>query len=194
MKQGAHDQVLLLDWVFRGGHVKSFGTAIDGGAHHGTWALRLSERFKFVHAFEPDPENYAALMRACVSNGRVIVRRMALIDKPCTVRVVAPKHKELKTRSRQVVVSEAGDVKATNIDSMGLTDCGLIKLDLEGCEFPAVQGARKTIERCRPVLIVELDKHGERFGHSDDDLVRLVQGLGYRLIHRSHPDAVFVPV
>jgi Methyltransferase FkbM domain len=34
---------------------------------------------------------------------------------------------------------------------------GIIQLDVEGSESAAIQGARKTIERCAPVLILERD-------------------------------------
>ena len=44
------------------------------------------------------------------------------------------------------------------IDSLELKNVDLIKIDIEGCEKMAIWGAKKTIERCRPVVIYEFKK------------------------------------
>ena len=46
-------------------------------------------------------------------------------------------------------------VAAMRIDSLNLTRLDFIKMDVVGHEIPAVCGARETIERCRPAMIVE---------------------------------------
>ena len=43
-----------------------------------------------------------------------------------------------------------------------LRDIGLIKIDVEGFELHALQGAEPTIDRCRPVLYVENDRPENR--------------------------------
>ena len=48
------------------------------------------------------------------------------------------------------------------IDSLELIFCDFILLDVEGMERAALQGARKLIERCRPLLYVEIDKEDKR--------------------------------
>ncbi len=51
-------------------------------------------------------------------------------------------------------------VQKIALDNLGLARCDLIKLDVEGMEFEALEGARDTIERCRPVLLIEQIKAG----------------------------------
>jgi FkbM family methyltransferase len=52
-----------------------------------------------------------------------------------------------------------------------------IKIDVEGGEFGVLQGAARTLERCRPVLMIE------RF-YGDDRVDELLQRSGYReMVH-----------
>jgi hypothetical protein len=59
------------------------------------------------------------------------------------------------------------------IDGLGLQRLDLLKLDLEGMEAEALDGARETIERCKPVLFIEVIK-------SDKDAIsEALRGAGY---------------
>lgn len=76
------------------------------------------------------------------------------------------------------------------IDSLGLSRCDLIKLDVEGMEDEALAGATQTIWRCKPILFVETVK-------SDKELISAaLRNEGYRVmpngmnilaIHESDP-------
>ena len=60
--------------------------------------------------------------------------------------------------TRRQAPTSAGTVRGISIDSLALTDVDLIKLDVEGHEMPALQGARETIMRHRPIVVIE-EKH-----------------------------------
>ena len=62
------------------------------------------------------------------------------------------------------------------IDSLELLDCQFIKLDVEGMETEALQGAAATIGRFRPILYVENDRQAR-----SAELIGLLQRYGYRL-------------
>jgi FkbM family methyltransferase len=49
-------------------------------------------------------------------------------------------------------------VPTVSIDSANLERCDLIKMDIEGMELEALEGARHTIERHKPLLFVECIK------------------------------------
>lgn len=81
------------------------------------------------------------------------------------------------------------------IDSLALQRLDLVKLDIEGMEIEALEGARETLARCKPQLIVEALK-------SDESQLRaFLAGLGYRVfplgisllaVHESDPTAAKV--
>ena len=61
-----------------------------------------------------------------------------------------------------------------------IADVGLIKIDTDGYEYNVVIGSRKTIERFKPILIVEFSKYNlKKYGYNVKDLVRLLSKMGY---------------
>lgn len=178
-KVRAEDQIHTLYEAFK--HVTRWGSAVDGGANNGQWALAMSERFSRVHAFEPMPG-------LCPHIPGVWVHEAALMDRCGRVGLVMP-HKRTSDRSRHVVAD--GNTPAVSVDSLELTDCGLIKIDVEGAELLALRGAVETIERDHPVLIVEVDRHCQRFGYEPADLLEWIKARGYREVYSSQPDVVF---
>ncbi len=171
------------------------GIAIDAGAHVGSWTVLMEGYFDMVHAFEPCEESFSML----IENIRniynleklpsVIAYRMALMDKCCKVRVHPPKPSRKTLTARQV--SYGGDVEAVSIDSLDLTGCDLIKLDLEGAELLALQGALKTIRKYKPYLIIEFNALGGRFGHTDAAIYSFVKTLGYDQVWKDGVDRGF---
>jgi FkbM family methyltransferase len=77
-------------------------------------------------------------------------------------------------------------VPVVTIDSLRLTACRLLKLDIEGMEFEALQGACDTIRRLRPALYVE----NERDDRSPA-LITLLLSHSYRLYW--HAPFLFTP-
>jgi hypothetical protein len=71
------------------------------------------------------------------------------------------------------------------IDSLNLDACDLIQLDVEGYEQFAIQGARRTIEAHRPVIIAE------RFDGPDH--IAFMDGFGYALTDTSFMDSIYTP-
>lgn len=49
-------------------------------------------------------------------------------------------------------------IKTICIDDLNLSDVRLLKIDVEGMEDKVIEGARQTIERCRPLLFIETFK------------------------------------
>jgi len=76
---------------------------------------------------------------------------------------------------------------------IGISKVDVMKLDIEGGEWYALQGAQQTLERFRPILFFELEtEHCRNAGYEAEDFLRWLVQLGYRL-ERIHKDKT-VPI
>ncbi len=70
--------------------------------------------------------------------------------------------------------NEGTPVDIVTIDSLRLDRCDFIKLDIEGMEKDALEGARETIERYHPTMTLECDRKD-----TGPALIEYVRSLGY---------------
>ncbi|HLF41491.1 MAG TPA: FkbM family methyltransferase, partial [Acidimicrobiia bacterium] len=148
------------------------GVAVDGGAHVGVLTVLLSglcQRGR-VYAFEPAPETHAYLVRNLEANGvtNAQAEQAALFDRDGVVAFGfnAP----YPAGSHVTDDGEGTSVPSVRLDSWaaaaGLRRLDLLKLDLEGAEVAALDGAEETIRRLRPLAVVECNPFAlRRFGH-----------------------------
>jgi FkbM family methyltransferase len=173
--------------------------AIDCGANIGVhtleWARSMSG-WGSVIAIEAQERIFYALagniaLNNCF-NARAIFGAVAATDG--TMRVPTPNYLapgsfgslELKQTKTNEFIGQAidyNDDKLTEIrmlalDSLGLARLDLIKIDVEGMELDVLEGARQTIGRCLPIIVIE------RLKTNHDALVTALNAHGYRLLHR----------
>lgn len=65
-------------------------------------------------------------------------------------------------------------VRVTPLDALDLATLDFLKIDVEGWETQVLQGARQTIQRCRPIIYVENDRADQQAV-----LIDLLAELGY---------------
>jgi FkbM family methyltransferase len=139
------------------------GTAIDVGANQGVFAYALSAIADRVVAFEPNPD-YASFARKML-RGRAEVHAVALSDKAGRATLHVPLADDgtvlhlagnLKHTHSQFKHEQRYDVDVRTLDEFGFQDVRFIKVDVEGSEREVLAGARATIARDRPVLLLEL--------------------------------------
>ena len=136
---------------------------LDIGANVGHYALRMSALVGGhgrVIAFEPVPETFAILAAnaSLFPHANVSLLNVAISDGTGTAGMQIPRFSEGLVnyyQARLTSESAALCVMALAIDALMLPKVRLVKIDVEGHEFPALSGMRQLLERDHPVLIVE---------------------------------------
>lgn len=127
---------------------------VDGGAHVGLWTLPLARAFEYVMAFEPLPVNAECLEANVCTEENVTVRRQALADIEGDGLLQGSPSKTIGW-SLFRAGSACTSVAKITLDSLNIQDVDLIKLDVEGFEYEALVGAKRTIKRYRPIIVIE---------------------------------------
>lgn len=143
-------------------------TIIDCGAFIGDTAFIFN---KYLHpakilALEPDPFNYQKLKKNIILNElkNIIPLQKAVgvsggetfINLPGT----AGAHLSASAKSEIKVKTDTID---SFVKKLRLTNIKLIKIDIEGLELTAIRGAKETIKKYKPALIVALYHRGQDF-------------------------------
>lgn len=152
------------------------GTALDIGACFGTHSAWFSAVCGMrVIAFEPNSDTYQCLI-STVDRNNLDVKPIwaAAGNRAGAVDIRAPRvpHNVGSTPVR-LKPRGADGIPMMTIDSMGLEDVGLIKIDVEGFEVRVLQGAIETIKRCQPLIYVEAGRN------SLLGVDRILMGLAY---------------
>jgi FkbM family methyltransferase len=154
---GEHELCALDKFVPRG------GTAIDVGANDGVFAFAFSGLVDRVEAFEPNPD-YALFARRMLGS-RAHVHEVALANRTGAAEFIVPVSEDgtvlhLGGSLRQSSEAQSKvlrfDVAVRTLDSYAFEEVRVLKIDVEGSEMEVLEGARETIQRYRPPLIVEL--------------------------------------
>ena len=174
--------------------VKNHRVAVDVGAHCGSWTVALSERFEKVHAFEPFEKNFKYLHKNAGHLQNVTLYRAALGCANFYASMVDGRENSGQSHITGVFDSPSLDasVSVSPLDDYGLTRVDLLKIDAEGYELPVLQGARDTILKCSPVILVELNGLAARYGLTDEGVKSYLSGLGYVLFGSQNKDHVYV--
>jgi len=130
--------------------VKEKRVCVQAGGNVGVYPLALAKVFGLVLTFEPDEENYECLTQN-VRLPYVHVFNAALGSEVGTCGVL--RIDTDNCGSHKTLPGTAVPVKT--IDGLALTACDLIWLDIEGAEADAINGARATIEKFSPIIVLE---------------------------------------
>jgi FkbM family methyltransferase len=138
------------------GHV-----SIDIGAHYGVYTYVLSKLSRQVEAFEPVPQ--CALTIAAFGAANVRVHQVALSARTGAKDLFIPRegpilHSALASFTAPVGPFETVPVSVRRLDDYGFDDVSLIKIDVEGHELDVLRGAKNTIAKSNPILLVEIEQ------------------------------------
>lgn len=172
---------------------------MDIGAHIGIHTICLSKLAKIVYAFEPMPSTFSLLEKNISINQCLNITPICigLLDKPCIMsNIFVPKYGgntgctrffdncDLKKFPQQKLNMF---IKVESLDnwyeSNKIERLDLLKIDIEESEEFFLKGAIKTIQKFKPIIIME------KFFHHSDVLL----DIGYikRKIHPEHADYIY---
>jgi FkbM family methyltransferase len=166
---------------------------LDLGASEGLFAMRASSRASQVFAFEPNSVFVRALHRtfAVMTNVDVVPQAIGAEDGAAVMR----------SSSLYGSIGSGGDggveVSMTSIDNWtARTACRVdfIKADIEGAEFDALLGAKKTIAAYRPKLALTVYHRGNDWQRMRELLVDLVPDYRFKVKGVSYNDRTPRPV
>jgi FkbM family methyltransferase len=195
--QGDH-----LDAALR--YVRGWSTAVDGGAHVGTWSFTMAGRFASVIAFEPSTDTFECLVHNLrereVKN--VDTRNQALGAAPGKVSMTLEGYERgfqasaaaLKTAATNTgarFTVPGGTIDRVTLDSLELQSLDFFKLDVEGGEVEAMMGARETLLRHRPIVLFEDKGFWRRYGYKRCVPQEFLSSIGAHHLERAAMDEIW---
>ena len=159
--QGSVDDII--------GACKNFDVVVQAGGCMGMYPRFYCKYFKQIYTFEPNPATYEVLKMNATP--QIIHENCALgegIEPNVGVNLIGSQEKwpnygacsvyDLDRYGSHKTDEEAllvGDIPVRSIDSLNLEKCDLIHLDVEQYEPYVIFGAMETIEKFKPVIVLE---------------------------------------
>jgi len=177
---------------------------IDAGANLGLHSIALAKqatRGEKIYALEPHPEIFSLTLNNCRNHPNIECINRAASDRE--TEFYMPSILTWENAGGAGVSQENHQgylpVRGLRIDSLGLKNIGLMKIDVEGHELECIQGASETLQRDRPILVVEI-MGGHDIRTASPEIAEEIRGrvskicdYGYSARQVSHHDYLFTP-
>lgn len=182
-------ELMIIEWAKErfADKTKKF---IDCGAHMGAYSLRLAPYFDEVHAFEAQARTFYQLCGNIFINEtknvtphHKAVTNMVDANQLMTLHVVSEDGggSTLRTPQSDQTVIAHEKVKTTTLDRYHFTKVGLIKMDIEGNELKAIQGAHNTLKNNDyPPIIFEANTDAW-YEKEKNELFKYLTNLNYQI-------------
>ena len=169
---------------------------IDVGVYRGVYSYELSKLSNHLHAFEANPILYKYLkvnLTGIIKN--ITLYNFALSDKNGTTLLRVPIRRKTLFQSQFEEKYHIGlgtihennifndfdefNIKTIKLDEINFTNkISFIKIDVEGHELNVIEGAKETIRKHRPNLLVEIE---EKHSHKKlSESLKYIENLRYK--------------
>ncbi|MBO5937101.1 MAG: FkbM family methyltransferase [Clostridia bacterium] len=158
-------------------------TIFDLGAYDGDTIrefLSVTDgKYKKIIALEPDEKNFRKLERKTEGLNNITRLNMGAWDKEETLYFA-------KKSGRNSRLEDGGvPVHFTSVDNIATEEVTFIKMDIEGAELKALEGAKNTVAKYRPKLYVCAYHRNEDMFALPFKIKKLYEG--YKIYFRQHP-------
>ena len=169
---------------------------LDVGIYRGIYSYEISKYAKTVHAFEFNPIIFSFLNRnlyKIIKNIKLYNFGLSNKDGKAILRI--PIRNKLAKEENYEEFYEMGratihdnnefnefrafEVNVKKLDNLQFENpISFIKIDVEGHEIEVIEGAIKTINKNKPILLVEIEKRYSKKKVSDS--IKFINDLGYK--------------
>lgn len=172
----------------------------DIGSCIGIYAIHAANNCRFVYAFEPDPGFQKRIARNIQLNRikNMTTLPLAISDKVGEVTLytdgVDGRSPSLENLGQKNIVQVQCNSLDKLIDEKHLLPPTVIKMDIEGAEFLALNGARDLLHSKHRPRLIFLEVHPkflEQFGYSSLGLEEFLEQCGYRVKRKTLRDTQY---
>lgn len=191
-KYGVYAEDHITQWLLNNLDINDKDLIVDIGANIGWYSLTLSSRAKpRIVAFEPDTVNYNSLVENLRINKKDNVKayNKAISDREGVLTLFLykshnPGHHSFIKQTKSVGTSEVPIVPLDAFlqkEGFGDGPIKLIKIDIEGYEYTALNTATQTLSRAKYILTEFSPGMMQEINQDPMDYIRLLQDAGFEL-------------
>ena len=175
---------------------------VDAGANLGFHAVQFGRLSKRVYAFEPQPMVYNQLCANILFNDLndiIVPHRLGLGEQNDTKQMWAIENENFgavynwggrgiehdQAAFKSDEVREHDQITIVPLDSINIPHCDLFKVDIQGYEWYAFQGAKQFLNNNKPVILLENNPSRSEL---DKKILTMLSDLGYQAF-RYHMDS-----
>jgi len=179
------------EFLFLNKFLKKDMVFVDIGANLGEYSLFAAKRLADgkVLAFEPMPKMYALLEENKALNqfDNIVILKYGLSAQEgmLPIHEIENAHEGLSTffpgnQKSRTITNVPLKVFDAEVDSLGIERIDFIKIDIEGSELSALKGAIKSIQKFKPLVMVEINQQTYGLaGYSIDDVYSFFADISY---------------
>jgi len=150
---------------------------INIGANIGCYAYAFQKLAKEIHCFEPNKEAFECLEYNLSKYKNVKLYNCAIsdIETKCNINNDCD-----NVGMAFIEETNKGTIETKIIDSFNFEFCDFILMDCEGFELKALLGAKETINKFKPILVIEINNMTlERMNINRADIFAFLDENGY---------------
>jgi FkbM family methyltransferase len=174
-------------------YLKGENVMIQAGGNCGLVVSTFVDLFNTIYTFEPEPLNFYCLTNNVSSTN--VVKIQACLGETTRLVEMQPLQAHVVDVGGFHVDTKTGAIPMFTIDSLNVSKCDLIQLDIEGYEYNALMGGLSTIKKYKPVICVEVaEEYLNRYGNTSAQVEELLTEIGYEFKAAYGSDRIYAPV
>jgi FkbM family methyltransferase len=201
IKKGYEKELLIIDKF-----ADKTKDALDVGVYRGIYSYKLSQNFKNIHSFEPNPLLFPYLEKNLIKIiSNIKLYNLALSNDNGFTELKLPLRSKSIFEDNIEELFQLGaatmhpnnkinnykkvPIKMKKLDDIEIGNkIGLIKIDVEGHEKNVLQGGIETVKNNKPVLLVEIEERHTKTPITE--IITFINSIGYKAFISKENDLI----